>query len=248
MYDPPGYIWVLTFIGMIGVPGLTCVLLYRGANLAGLGRRRAAAIGLAAAVALAAWFTISGVIAGHGGYTTELGKQPPWLLIAFAGTLVALLAASRIPAVARALSAPGNLANLHLPHAFRVVGVGFLITMALGHLPAIFALPAGLGDIAVGISAPFVARRLRHGHGHRNAVWFNALGIADLVVALTIGGLTGFQLIAVTPSAVAITELPLALIPTAAVPLLLALHINSLRQLAARAPARQPDKVVAHSG
>jgi hypothetical protein len=30
--------------------------------------------------------------------------------------------------------------------------------MALGHLPALFALPAGLGDIAAGIGAPLVAR------------------------------------------------------------------------------------------
>ena len=34
--------------------------------------------------------------------------------------------------------------HLEYPHLFRVEGVAFLIIMALGHLPALFALPAGL--------------------------------------------------------------------------------------------------------
>jgi len=39
--------------------------------------------------------------------------------------------------------------------------VAFLIMMALGHLPALFALPAGLGGIAAGMAAPLVAYNLR---------------------------------------------------------------------------------------
>lgn len=240
MYDPPAYLWVLTFVGMIGIPGLTCVVLYRGARLAGLGRGRALTVSGVAAVLLGGWFTVSGLIAGHGGYAGKLGQQPPWLVIAFAGVLVALLLATRIPVVSRALSAPDMVSRLLLPHTFRVAGLAFLIMMALGHLPALFALPAGLGDIAVGIAAPFVARDLARGVGRWGAVRFAALGITDLVVALTLGGLTGFQILDVTPSAASIAELPLALIPTAAVPLLLALHITSLRQLAALART-QPD-------
>jgi hypothetical protein len=104
--------------------------------------------------------------------------------------------------------------------------------MALGHLPAVFAIPAGLGDMAVGVAGPFIAYRLAKGDGRRAAVWFNALGIVDLVVALTLGSLTGFQVINVTTSIQALGQLPLALIPTVTVPLLLTLHIVSLRQLA----------------
>jgi hypothetical protein len=59
--------------------------------------------------------------------------------------------------------------------------------------------------------------------------------MTDLVVALTLGALTGFQLLNVTPSAAPIFELPLALIVTAGVPLLLVLHITSMSALA-RAP------------
>ena len=95
----------------------------------------------------------------------------------------------------------------------RVAGVVFLLYLALGHLPALFALPAGLGDIATGIAAPFVARRLARGAGRRAALWFTAFGLTDLIVALTLGALTGFPLLHVTPSSAPITELPLALIP-----------------------------------
>jgi hypothetical protein len=108
--------------------------------------------------------------------------------------------------------------------------------MALGHLPALFAIPAGLGDIIAGISEPLVARRLARGTGRRAALLFNAWGMTDLVLALILGTLTGFQLVHTTPSGSAISSLPLALVPTAGVPLLLTLHIVSVRRLA-RGPA-----------
>jgi hypothetical protein len=129
--------------------------------------------------------------------------------------------------------------RLELPHSFRVAGVVFLLYLALGHLPALFALPAGLGDIATGIAAPLVARRLAQGTGRRAALWFNAFGLTDLVVALTLGGLTGFGLLNVTPSSAPISELPLALIPTVGVPLFLVLHITSMATLA-RTPRPAP--------
>lgn len=227
MYQPPVYLSAITVLGVLGILGLTCVVLYRGAR--GAGSRRAGLLAAGAAVPLAAWFTISAVIAGRGGYHTKLGQQPPWLPIATVAVLLALLAATRIPAVARALATPDTVRALGLPHIPRVAGVTFLITMALGHLPALFALPAGLGDIAVGLSAPMITR----GAGHRRAVWFNVLGTVDLVVALGLGAVTAFQFIPGVAPNDAIAEFPLALIPTVAVPVLLAAHVVSLIKLAA---------------
>ncbi|WP_066943222.1 hypothetical protein [Streptomyces lushanensis] len=232
MIDVPVYVWVLTLVGTAGLVGATGLVLYRGAERAGLGRRRAAGLGAGSVVLLGGWFTISGMIAANGWYLNRPGR-PPGLPIVFAAVLAVLLAATWIPVVARALAAPGTLSRLELPHAFRVVGVVFLIMMALGHLPALFALPAGLGDIATGLAAPFIARRIAQGTGRRTAVRFNVLGMIDLVVALTLAILIGNQILDVTPSTQAITQLPLALIPTAAVPLLFTLHITSLRRLAA---------------
>jgi hypothetical protein len=124
-----------------------------------------------------------------------------------------------------------------------VAGVAFLLYLAFGHLPALFALPAGLGDIAAGIAAALVARRLSQGSGRRGALWFNAYGMTDLIVALTLGALTGFGMLNVTPSSAPIAGLPLALIPTATVPLLFVLHIAAVSALV-RAP-RTPLPAVA---
>ena len=236
MYDPPVYLWAITIAGPVAVAALACIVLYGGAVRASLGRRRAALLAGGAAVVLGGWFTASAVIAGHGWYHTRLGHGVPWLPVAVVGFLGLLLALRRIPVVARALTAPGTVNRLEIPHAFRVVeGAAFLLMMALGHLPALFALPAGLGDVAAGIAAPFVARRLAQGGGRRAPLWFNAFGMTDLISALTLGFLTGFLLVNVTPSGAPISALPLVLIPTAAVPLLFALHITSVSALA-RAP------------
>jgi hypothetical protein len=238
MYDPPAYLWVIIIAGVAAIAAATCAALYGGAVRAGLGRRRAVLLAGAAAVVFGGWLTASAVIAGHGWYHGTFA-QGPWLPVAVAGFLGVLLALSRIPVVARALKAPGMASRLLLPHLFRVEGVVFLLYMAFGHLPALFALPAGLGDIATGLAAPLVARRLARGTGCRAAVWFTAFGLTDLVLALTLGALTAFGLLHISPSSAPILELPLALVPTVGVPLLFALHIKFLQALL-RAPQPTP--------
>ena len=108
---------------------LTCVVLYRGAERAGLARGRAALLAGAAAVLFGGWLTASAVIAEHGWFRTL-----PWFPVAVTGYLALLLALGRIPVVARALTAPGALSRLELPHAPRVAGVIFLLYLALGQL------------------------------------------------------------------------------------------------------------------
>jgi hypothetical protein len=130
-----------------------------------------------------------------------------------------------------------NPRTLTLAHSWRTAGYTFLVLYTYGILPGIFALPAGWGDIAIGVTAPLVALKLANS-GHRTSfiVW-QALGIADLVIAVTMG--TTARLI--YPNGVAtgaMTVLPLSLIPTFAVPLLLMLHVICLAQ-ARRWPAHE---------
>ncbi len=231
MYDPPGYVWAISIAGVTAFAAATCAVLYVGGRRAGLGRGRAALLAAGAGVVLGGWFTASAVIAGHGWYHQRLGHGVPWLPVAVLGFFGLLLALRKIPVVARALSAPGMASYLELPHSFRVAGVAFLITMALGHLSWLFALPAGLGDIATGIAAPLVARALARGGGRRAARWLNAFGMIDLLMALTLGAITGYQLVGVPAASASVTELPFALIPTAGVPLLLVLHITPVSGL-----------------
>ena len=247
-YDPPGYLWAMTIGGIVAILATTCVVLYGSAIRAGLGRPRAGVLAGGAAAVLGGWFAGSAVIADHGWYHTPLGHGVPWMPVAVFGFLGLLLALGRIPMVARVLRAPGTGPRLELPHSFRAVdGVAFLIIMSLGHVPALWALPAGLGDIAAGVAAPFIARRLAQGTGRRAAMWFNAFGLTDLVVALTLGAVTAYQLIHVTPSGAPISELPIAIVPTVGVPLLLAVHITSVTALARsrRTPKPAPALITA---
>ncbi len=230
MYDLPAYVWALVLIAAIGFPVTTGIALYRGAVQAGISRGTAVAVAVAAAGVLGGWLVVSGMLARAGVYRQAPGDGVPWFPVAFAGVLGALLLATRIRLVSRILSAPGAPARLVLPHTLRVVGVVFLIVMAQGHLPVAFAVPAGVGDIAIGVAAPFVARQLARGAGRTEALRFHVLGLVDLVVALSVGFLL-FVLVEATPSTEPLILLPLALIPTVAVPLAFALHIESLRQL-----------------
>ena len=238
MYELASYVWALVLTGALGIPAATCAVLYRSAVAAGAGRRTATAVTAATAAVLGGWLLVSSLLARAGVYRQDPGEVVPWLGVVVAGTLIALLLVTRISLVSRILAAPGTPARLVLPHTLRVVGVLFLIVMAQGHLPAAFALPAGLGDIAIGVAAPFVARRLARGTDRTAAVRFHVLGILDLLVAGSIGFLL-LGLVEVTPSTEPLLLLPLALILTVPVPLALALHIVSLRRLRT---AAQPEE------
>ena len=63
-------------------------------------------------------------------------------------------------------------------------------------------------------------------------------GLADLIDAATLGVLLGLGLFAVEPTTEIRAFLPLALLPTVAVPVAITLHIVPLRQLRAGAAAR----------
>ncbi len=229
MSELPSYLWVMTFAGVAGVVAATCLVLSRGALRAGLNRRRRIRLASAAVVLLGGWLVASTIVAAGDGYRARLGQQVPWMPIAVVALLGAFLLLARIPSLRRSLTAPGMMSSIRYPHSFRVLGgTAFLVAMALGYLPALFALPAGFGDIAVGIGSLFVARKVAGSAGRRAAVWFDSLGIADLIVALVLGGLVGFQLIPGMAPAPALSELPLVLIATVAVPILLALHISAL--------------------
>jgi hypothetical protein len=60
-------------------------------------------------------------------------------------------------------------------------------------------------------------------------VWFNLLGLADLVVAVSMASIARYA--GVAPSTEPLRLLPLVLIPTTAVPLAVALHVVSLGRL-----------------
>jgi hypothetical protein len=126
---------------------------------------------------------------------------------------------------------------LTLVQTWRIGGFTFLALNAFGILPAVFALPAGWGDVLIGATAPLVAWRLAQSDHKNSFLLWQGLGIVDLVMAVTLG--TTARLISPHGAAMtAMTVLPLSMIPTFVVPLLLMFHIICIAQ-ATRWPERQ---------
>lgn len=72
-----------------------------------------------------------------------------------------------------------------------------MLELQRGNLPPTFAIPAGVGDVLVGVTAPIVALLLRRGGPiiWAIAITWNVLGIIDLIYAVTLGLLAQAQFV-----------------------------------------------------
>lgn len=119
---------------------------------------------------------------------------------------------------------------------YRVLGLIFLLLNAEGSLPSLFALPAGNGDVMVGLLAPVVAVAYARGVVGRELLvrGWNILGLLDLAVAITTGFLTSpspLQMFSFDAPNELIDAYPLVLVPVFGVPLAVLLHVASLVKL-----------------
>jgi hypothetical protein len=181
-------------------------------------------IGLAAAAGGAEWFAIS---------------RPFPIIAPFVATplLAAALLAAVSPGARRALLA------LPLPllvglNVGRVFAVLFLLLAMDGRLSGPFPYFAGLGDIITGLAALLVMRLAREpGRSSVAMHAWNAFGMADLVVAITLGVTSAanspLQIFA-APGAQAMQHLPFAFVPAVLVPLWMIIHGIVFARLRAR--------------
>jgi hypothetical protein len=183
---------------------------------------------------LVGWFVLAVVLAMLGVYsaasripTIQFGIVIPILLGCFM--------IWRWPAVSRLIGAVPRHWVIAIQF-YRVEGVTFLALYAAHRLPGLFALPAGVGDVAVGLAAAAIGIGAVGGRQLRatTVLRWNLLGIADLSVAITTAFLTApsaFQVFAFDNPNELISMYPLVLIPTFLVPLAILLHVISLIQL-----------------
>jgi hypothetical protein len=225
---PPLIPWYLvTFIVVTNIAIAVSVwtILSAAANRSGLAPAARQKIRIGAGILLGAWL----------GAALALAASVP-LFVAVPVSFV-LLALGFSPGIRRVVVS-ASLPALIGVQVYRVIGLVFLILLAQGQLPAHFALPAGWGDVAVGVSAPLVALALSRGvRGARTlALAWNGFGLLDLVVAVGMG--TGYLAPLLAPAlgaqvdpAAAMARFPLILVPTFAVPVSVLLHLIALRRL-----------------
>jgi hypothetical protein len=158
--------------------------------------------------------------------------RPPIPLGLFAGVPVAAFAFGYVTSVAfRQFVLSLDLRLLTLAQTWRVIGIVFVILYYQALLPGVFAIPAGWGDFAIGITAPLVAWYWKRPFPYKTFTVWNVLGSLDLVMAVTLGVLASATPVGVLAGDVPtrlMGQFPLSLIPTFFVPLFLIVHLISL--------------------
>ncbi len=108
----------------------------------------------------------------------------------------------------------------------------------MGALPAAFALAAGIGDMAIGMTAPLVHKHLLPSLEERRTTFllWNVAGVLDLLIVLAVGILASpdVNLAGAGTTARLMTQFPWSLVPTFLAPLFIILHL-----VAAATPRRK---------
>jgi hypothetical protein len=197
---------------------------------------------------LVAWLLFA-LAAGHAGTFESGPTRPPLrMLLAVAAPLLIFAAVYRASRRFREFVLAIDLHLLTAIQSWRVIGVLFLGFYSYGLLPGLFAWPAGVGDLVVGLAAPFVLLAIfrQEPTWRRQVAWLNIAGIVDFVLAVGTGALSSNNALPLVPQSathMSLGSLPLSLIPTFAVPLWTICHVVSLLQLARAAgtvSAREP--------
>jgi hypothetical protein len=201
-----------------------------GPRTSGLG-----GIPLSVALVLTAWFLLVMTLGAAGAFVGRPGT-PPFAIATGAGApLLLFFAWLRLSRSFREFVLALDLRLIAGIQAWRWAGLGFLSLYAHGLLPAVFALPAGLGDMAIGFAAPWMILGLVRQPGFAASSAFirwNVLGILDLIVALSLGALSA-TLSTGAPGEIStapMSTLPLLVIPVLLVPMFLMLHTAALMQ------------------
>jgi hypothetical protein len=203
-------------------------------------------IWLGTAVTLLAWNGLAFLLARHGAFEarrvafrflhiapakipiTILRLFPPIVFAVVLPIAVGLWLLIRSKAMARIVDATPSSWLVGM-QAYRVIGVLFLILWGTGQLPWQFALPAGIGDILVGILAVPIAWAASKGSARsiKAAYSWNLFGLLDFAIALGTGFLTSptpFQLMAFDHPNFLATRFPMVMIPAFMVPLSSIMH------------------------
>jgi hypothetical protein len=190
---------------------------------------------LGVAIALTVWLLLVLLLGAAGAFVVPAGTPPLPIAIAVTAPLLLFFASLRLSPSFREFVLSLDLRFIAGMQAWRWAGLGFLDLYAYKVLPAVFALPAGLGDMAIGVTAPWIILALARqpGFAARGAfIRWNVLGILDLVIAVSIAAVSAV-LATGAPGEISIAPmatLPLLVIPAFLVPFFLMLHTTALMQ------------------
>lgn len=197
--------------------------------------QRRVVVWLAIAIPFTLWLAAIWTLAVAGVFIPAPGAIPIVPLAIFLPVIAGAIVLTRSRTVGVLLDAIPSPWLIAL-QVYRVFGGIFLVGWARGELASAFALPAGTGDMIVGLLALPVAIHLAAGATASRplGIAWNILGLIDLAVAVLMGMLTApgpLQLIVPDRPNAQLMAYPTVMIPAFAVPSSILLHVLSLRQL-----------------
>ncbi len=191
-------------------------------------------ISLLAGVILLSWFAVAAMM-GMEGFFTKVTFLIPNIGSMFLPILIGaglLLSSTTFQKIVNGMP-PHWIIGMQTS---RLMGYAFLVLYSMRLMPGEFAIPAGVGDIIVGITAPIVAYLYVRKKPYSNnlAIVWNFIGLGELCLAIILGFLTSptpYQLLALDLPNDLLFMFPVVLVPTFAVPLSILFHLFCLSAL-----------------
>ena len=177
------------------------------------------------------WFVVILATVLSGGFDAPAGERPLAMLLAVTMPPVIFGVAYFSISAFRDWVLALDMRHLILLHSWRMIGFGFVFLFFHNQLPALFALPAGLGDGMAAIGAVFLGialyERASSVSPQRVFLW-NTFGLVDFVIAVSMGVLTRTSDVLYMGGPVSsdiMGSFPLGLIPGFAVPFYVITHL-----------------------
>jgi hypothetical protein len=181
-------------------------------------------------IILLAWSASVIALSMNGVFLPIDSMPPPAMPIAVLLPPAIFLTAYRLMPSVRAWVASLDLAAVTALQSWRILGGVFMMLWFYDLLPALFAWPAGLGDVLVGLAAPWVTAAVIHKSPgwRRKSMALIAAGLMDFVLAISSGILTvagGPLALEVEIGSDLVNAYPLVLIPALIVPMFIIFHL-----------------------
>lgn len=199
------------------------------------------------------WFAAAYVLGtGHYMANDQQSFLAP-IILSVALPVAIFLAAYGLWRPFRAFVLSQDIRTLTMLQGWRVIGFGFLPLYFFDVLPGIFAWPAGLGDVAIGLMAPILVLRLNRDPDaapSSGLIRFHLAGMLDFLVAAGTAMLASGAFPALIPSGLTSAQMdvwPLSLFPSFIVPVFIILHLSVLFKIRHLRRVALPNVTPAHA-
>ncbi len=189
------------------------------------------------AILLLVWFAAAYVTGAAGLFANDDGAFFAPIALSAVIPVAVFVAAYALSDRFRGFVLSRDIRTLTMLQHWRVIGFAFLPLYFFGVLPGLFAWPAGLGDVAIGLTAAAIVARIGRDPGAATSpglVRFHLLGLLDFAVAIVTAGLSAGAfpaLIGDGPTSAPMDVWPLNLFPSFMVPIFIIMHLTVLLKI-----------------